>query len=68
MSRACEPFDRRVVEEWIGDEYLGEYDIDAIIDEITWLSPNGTRYWKNVFNWKDSVISHCYDVITGGYI
>lgn len=68
MSRSCELFDRRVVEEWIGEEYLGEYDIEAIIDEISWLSPNGTRYWKNDFDWKDSVLSHQYDVIMGGYI
>lgn len=67
MRGCSEPFDRRVVEEWIGQEYLGEYDMDAIIDEITWVSPNGTRYWKNDFDWKQCVMSHWYDIIADRY-
>lgn len=67
MTGCCDPFDRRVLENWIGCEYLGEYDIESIIDEITWVSPNGTRYWKNDFDWKQSVMNHCYDVLAGGY-
>ena len=40
------PFQRYELEAFIGDERLGDYDVDAIIDELTEVDGAGNRWWR----------------------